>query len=344
MKRLGLSFIGLILLGLAVPVSTGAEDAPGQAARPGEAALPEFPVITRLDPRRDAVFKQYTAEVEAARRRLKTVRQRPPARQEPGEAQAAAITALAEELMIYAYTPQGEDILSLAARCNIPYDALITLNRLPHLADFDGSGIMLLPSIPGLFIPETPKTDLELLLRASRDTAEGITVIIRRGTDTGERFLFIPGVDGTAQLSPTERTFFLNSGFHFPLKNYRVTSTFGPRTNPVTGNLRVHQGLDLAAPLGTSVYPAKAGTVIKLGYDPIYGNYVIVQHSGNWTSLYGHLSEISTALQKDVQSGTLIGKVGSTGQSTGPHLHFELRQDGTAQDPGKYLLKEGSRR
>jgi murein DD-endopeptidase MepM/ murein hydrolase activator NlpD len=95
--------------------------------------------------------------------------------------------------------------------------------------------------------------------------------------------------------------------------------------------------------MGTEVFAAREGVVSAQGQDPIYGNYIIISH-GDWSSLYGHLSEIKTVLRSNVRSGTLIGKVGSTGQSTGPHLHFELRQNGIAQDPEKYLylFKEGS--
>jgi murein DD-endopeptidase MepM/ murein hydrolase activator NlpD len=220
----------------------------------------------------------------------------------------------------------------------MPYAALATLNRLPTAAVALSGGI-LLPSMPGLFIPEEPRNDLEMLLGSARNDGRGVPVNVRRGGEN-ERFWFIPGEDFT----PTERTFFLHPGFRFPLRNYRLTSPFGPRINPVTGNPRFHEGLDLAAPEGTEVFASRDGVVIEQGYDPVYGNYIIISH-GDWTSLYGHLSETHTILRNSVKSGNLIGKVGSTGQSTGPHLHFELRQKGIAQDPEKYLylFKEGSR-
>jgi murein DD-endopeptidase MepM/ murein hydrolase activator NlpD len=280
----------------------------------------------------DVLFKQYLADVEAARRRLFNRRD--------AETTGGDIN-LAENLTIYAYTPKsGEDLMSLAARCTMPYSALATLNRLPA-ATAGLNRSLLLPSIPGLFIPEEPRSDLEMLLVSTRNNGKGVLLTLRREGKT-ERFRFIPGEDFTA----TERTFFLYSGFRFPLRTYRLTSPFGPRINPVTGNPRFHQGLDLAAPAGTEVFAARNGIVAEQGYDPIYGNYIIISH-GDWTSLYGHLSEINTGLLKTVQSGTLIGKVGSTGQSTGPHLHFELRQNGVARDPEKYLYlfkEEGNRR
>jgi murein DD-endopeptidase MepM/ murein hydrolase activator NlpD len=189
--------------------------------------------------------------------------------------------------------------------------------------------------MPGIFIPETPETDLELLLWSGKPTMEGAAITLSRN-GVSERFIFIPG----AEFSPTERAFFLQTGFRYPLRSYRLSSPFGLRVNPVTGNFRIHQGLDLAAPMGSEVYAARDGEVVEMDTDPIYGNYIIIRHGENWASLYGHLSKFETALRNRVRSGSLIGRVGSTGQSTGPHLHFELRQNGKAQDPGRLLFSK----
>ncbi|MFP3042439.1 M23 family metallopeptidase [Treponema primitia] len=292
-----------------------APQTPAQDAQP-------FPVISRLDSS-DTAFRQYVADVEAARLRIHN-------RERTGE----GAESLAGVLTVYAYNPgPRDDAFTLAARCNIPYAALATLNHIPHPDSFIGAPTLLLPSMYGIFIPEKPETDLELLLFTGRAQEEGIPITVTRSGGT-ERFLFIPGAD----FSPTERAFFLNTGFRYPLRTYRLSSPFGPRVNPVTGNFRVHQGLDLAAPEGTEVYAARDGEVIEMGTDPIYGNYIIIRHGETWASLYGHLSKFETALRSHVRSGTLIGRVGSTGQSTGPHLHFELRQNGRAQDPGRLLF------
>jgi murein DD-endopeptidase MepM/ murein hydrolase activator NlpD len=194
---------------------------------------------------------------------------------------------------------------------------------------------MLLPSVPGIFVSETPVNSLERLISAARaedDGNRGVVLSIPRDGRT-ERFLFIPGDDFT----PTERVFFLNRGFQFPLRDFRVTSFYGPRINPITGNHSIHRGIDLAAPMGAEVFAARSGTVLSQGYDRILGNFITIAHDNNWVSLYGHLSEINTVLRQDVQSGTLIGRVGSTGQSTGPHLHFELWQHGQTRDPARML-------
>jgi murein DD-endopeptidase MepM/ murein hydrolase activator NlpD len=184
--------------------------------------------------------------------------------------------------------------------------------------------------MPGIFVPAEPDSGLERLMAAAR-ASRGGGVAMRLG---GGLFYFFPGDD----YSPTERIFFLNRGFRFPLRDFTVTSSYGPRINPVTGRFRIHEGLDLAAPEGTDVFAAEAGVVTETGSDPVYGNYVIIKHGDDWASLYGHLSKIGVALRQELRSGSVIGKVGSTGQSTGPHLHFELRRNGKAQDPGKYLF------
>jgi murein DD-endopeptidase MepM/ murein hydrolase activator NlpD len=297
----------------------------GAGADTGEPPAPPYPLITRLDPG-DTGFRQFLQDVEAARRRLFN-------RGRTGE----GAEQIAEGLTIYRYRPGGEDIFALAARCNIPYSAIATLNRFSHPGELEAAEAVLLPSIPGIFIPPEALSDLERLAASARSSGQqGEAVLLNIGAGPERREVFFyPGGD----FSPTERVFFLNRGFRFPLRSFRLTSPYGIRRNPVTGRIRLHEGLDLAAPLGTEVYAAADGVVTETGEDPIYGRYVIIKHGENWASLYGHLQRIETVLRSEVRSGSLIGRVGSTGQSTGPHLHFELRRNGQAQDPGKYLFQ-----
>jgi murein DD-endopeptidase MepM/ murein hydrolase activator NlpD len=280
----------------------------------------DFPVIKRLDPG-DTGFRQFISDVEGNRRRVSGVQNRSP-------------EEITEYLTIYQYTPrQEDDIFFLSARLNIPYSALTSLNRLNSPASLESGKILLLPSCPGIFIPAILRTDLEKITGAARQNSKGAVELKIRTPEKLETFLFFPGADFT----PTERAFFLNSGFRFPLRQYRVTSNYGIREDPMTGRISMHQGIDLAAPEGTEVFAAADGAVTAAGFDPVYGNYIIISHSNNWKSLYGHLQTIETLLRTDVKSGNLIGRVGSTGQSTGPHLHFELRQDGKAFDPAGRL-------
>ena len=284
---------------------------------------PPLPAITRLDSG-DTMFRQYISDVEAARRLVFSPRF--------DQTNQAAVEALASSLTVYSYTPADRDeLLGIAARCSIPYATLASLNRFSHAEDIMAGKAMLLPSVPGIFIPETPQSDLERLIFSAREG--GALVLTIRTEDAAERYRFIPGDD----FNPTERIFFLNRGFHFPLRHFQVSSPFGFRVNPVTGKAGIHGGMDLAAPYGSEVYAVQSGTVAALGEDPVLGNYVIISHENSLASLYGHLSSIDTSLHAELQSGSLIGKVGSTGQSTGPHLHFEIRQNGQSRDPARLL-------
>jgi murein DD-endopeptidase MepM/ murein hydrolase activator NlpD len=270
----------------------------------------------RLDTRLDTLFKQYRSAVDETRRlsRLEQWDKIPPL------------------LTIYAYVPQkGEDLLFLSSRFGIPYESLATLNRLSRMSDLVPGRPLLLPSAPGLFIPLNPENDLEKLLASSRQgDGEGRTEISLGGFS----FVYYPG----ASFSRTDRAFFLGAGlFQFPLAEYALTSAYGRRVNPVTGKSAVHQGLDLAAPEGSLVFASRAGLVTETGYDAVYGNYVILSHDSLWASLYGHLSHVSVDEGENVKAGDTVGRVGSTGMSTGPHLHFELRQGGAARDPGELL-------
>jgi len=176
-------------------------------------------------------------------------------------------------------------------------------------------------------------TELEKLMGAARLTVESSVEIKIPMAEAIITFHFFPGED----FSHTERAFFLNPGFRFPLRDFRLTSTYGHRLCPIFDNHSMHHGIDLAAPEGTDVFAAADGTVTEIGYNRVFGNYIVITHRNNITSLYGHLQKVETTLQAAVRSGTLIGRVGSTGMSTGPHLHFELRQDGRALDPSGRL-------
>jgi murein DD-endopeptidase MepM/ murein hydrolase activator NlpD len=117
----------------------------------------------------------------------------------------------------------------------------------------------------------------------------------------------------------------------------RISSIFGNRKDPFTGRLAFHSGIDFAAPQGTTVLSAGEGTVSFVGQINGYGNVVEVTHPGGLITRYGHLSAFLVKVGDPVDSGSPIAKVGSTGRSTGPHLHFEVRRADNAVDPAKYL-------
>ncbi|TWH76955.1 murein hydrolase activator EnvC family protein [Sedimentibacter saalensis] len=118
---------------------------------------------------------------------------------------------------------------------------------------------------------------------------------------------------------------------------YRVTSNFGGRADPITGVWSSHGGTDIAAPYGTAIVSANDGVVIFAGWHYSYGNYIIVDHGGGIATLYGHCSKLYASKGQAVSRGETIAAVGSTGYSTGNHLHFEVRINGVRTQPMDYL-------
>jgi murein DD-endopeptidase MepM/ murein hydrolase activator NlpD len=123
-----------------------------------------------------------------------------------------------------------------------------------------------------------------------------------------------------------------------PLQDATLTSSFGMRTHPVLGGRRNHKGIDLAQPSGTPVYATADGVVGKAEWFSSYGNYIQIEHGGEMETRYAHLSGYSVTAGQLVHKGDLIGYVGTTGRSTGPHLHYEVRVAGEAVDPRPYMM------
>lgn len=122
-----------------------------------------------------------------------------------------------------------------------------------------------------------------------------------------------------------------------PLGPGRIGSPFGNRADPFTHHLSFHPGVDLVAPTGTPILAAGAGRVIYAGPMPGYGNTVEIDHGNGFITRYAHASKIEVHVGQTVQPGESIAKVGSTGRSTGPHLHFEVRVDNRPVNPSDYL-------
>ncbi len=291
-------------------------------------AVAEYPRIRHLDSS-DVLFQQIQQDIERFNR------------SERGIGEAPSLT-----LYSYAVKP-GQDILNISSRLTLPYSAIATLNRLDSRLIPSEMKSILVPNIPGLFIPAHPDSALERELARGREVARGPEVAREKPKGPGRRdqlvrvlsgnrdtqFLFVPGADFT----PDERLSFFRSLFIFPIKHGIITSYFGMRTDPFTGLFAFHGGIDIEAPIGTNVMASRDGVVSVISRDHEYGNYVVLRHRDGYETLYAHLSKTLVQLNEKVSSGMIIAKVGDTGMSTGPHLHFEVRYHGKAEDPMKVL-------
>ncbi|MBI3592378.1 MAG: M23 family metallopeptidase [Nitrospirae bacterium] len=153
-------------------------------------------------------------------------------------------------------------------------------------------------------------------------TSEISKSLAERGVGIGDFFLRNPLTDKMSLQKNPEK-------LKLPLTG-KITSDYGLRHDPIDGKLRHHNGIDIAAPEGTPVEPVASGRVVFSGFSEGYGNYVIMEHENGLTSLYAHNSVNYVKTGDVVDKGKIIALSGSTGRSTGPHLHFELRKDGVS--------------
>jgi murein DD-endopeptidase MepM/ murein hydrolase activator NlpD len=143
----------------------------------------------------------------------------------------------------------------------------------------------------------------------------------------------LSGTDSRAAMrksAPTEL-------FVYPVLGPRLSSDYGVRKHPIRKTQKHHHGVDLAAPVGAAIRSIASGQVIFA--DPFggYGKFVVIRHAHEVTSHYGHCDSITVNTGQRVRAGQIIGRVGSSGSSTGPHLHLEIRRNGIPQDPEKVL-------
>ncbi|MBW8783462.1 MAG: M23 family metallopeptidase [Novosphingobium sp.] len=122
-----------------------------------------------------------------------------------------------------------------------------------------------------------------------------------------------------------------------PVDGFRLTSTFGMREHPVLGGYRAHKGVDLAVPAGTPIHAPGDGIVEKAEWFSSYGLFVAIDHGSSTETRFGHLSRLNVSAGQFVHKGDIIGYVGTTGRSTGPHLHYEVRVAGEAVNPLPYM-------
>ena len=249
------------------------------------------------------------------------------------EAESQDVSSL--ELCYSIYRIKSGDMIGfIADRFGVTQDTIISVNNIRQSRNIQIGQYLKIPSMPGIIY--TIKNESESIQSISDKyeiSAEKCARVNSLSLDaklTPGKTLFLPD----AELDWTTRQEINGDLFHKPIKaRYYLSSRFGWRASPFTGKRSYHSGVDMACSQGTNVYAALAGTVTTVGYNSVYGNYIIITHHSGYKTLYGHLSATLVTKGAKVLTDTRIGKVGSTGMSTGPHLHFTVFKFGKTVDP-----------
>jgi len=225
----------------------------------------------------------------------------------------------------------GDNISTLATNFGLNQDTLISVNKITYSRGLQAGKPLKIPNQDGIFHTVKNGENLSAIAEKYKANTETIKTVnelfsdkVVAGTD-----LFIPG----ARLDWSKLQEINGELFIWPI-NGAITSYYGWRRNPFNRSLRhFHNGLDIKGNTGTPVRAAMAGRVSAVGYDNVFGNYVIISHHSGYRTLYGHMNVIRTKTGAYVSQGERIGDVGNTGQSTGPHLHFTVYKNGATINP-----------
>ena len=239
------------------------------------------------------------------------------------------------ELYYTVYRIKAGDMISTLAEDNhITQDTLISVNNIKQSRTIQIGQYIRIPSMAGIvYTTKTAEETPESIAEKYKVSAAKVAQVNQ--TELGTAFgagttLFVPD----AELDWITRQEINGDLFTRPLRrSYYISSRFSWRVNPFTGRRTFHNGIDMAAPQGTPIYAALAGTVVATGWDNVYGKYVTVAHHSGYKTLYGHMSKITIKKGAHVNTTTKLGEVGSTGQSTGPHLHFTVYKNGSPINP-----------
>lgn len=227
---------------------------------------------------------------------------------------------------------EGEQILQLAIAFGVSQDSIMSLNKIKNARLLQIGQLLKIPSMDGILYTVKERDNLESIAKQHDISLTALKQVNNIEDDllNSGRVIFLPG----AHLDFMTIQEINGDLFVCPLRGrYRITSRFGWRSDPFTRNRSFHNGVDMAIARGTPVYASLAGQVVSTGYSTVYGNHVIIQHHSGYKTLYGHLTSIFTRPNNYVGPNTQIGTVGSTGRSTGPHLHFTVYKNGATIDP-----------
>ncbi len=238
------------------------------------------------------------------------------------------------EVETYTVRP-GDTLGEIALRYGLEMDTLISFNQIEDVRRLQAGTTMEVPNRDGLLYTVKGGDSLSSIAGRHETTVNAIldaNDMKSQVIDVGQ-VIFVPG----ARLNDTERRIILGELFAWPARG-TFTSGFGMRADPFTGYPRFHNGVDMASRIGTPIRAAASGRVVHIETQVgNYGRFVILRHPDGFQTLYAHMDSFSVRNGQYVDRGTIIGSMGNTGRSTGPHLHFSVIHNGTFVDPLRYL-------
>jgi len=229
---------------------------------------------------------------------------------------------------------KGDTLSSVANKFDVTLGTLISFNNIKNVRKVGRGASLVIPNFDGVLYTVVQGDSLSSIARNNKVDYERILEANKLPTPVvapGQQ-IFLPG----ATLSTWDLKQASGELFLYPSRGY-ITSRFGTRRDPFTGVRTFHNGIDIANALGTPVRASMAGTVTDTGFNSSYGNYVVVSHEGGFQTLYGHLKSFLVKVGQSVAQGQQIGLMGSTGYSTGNHVHFSIFKWNKALNPLNYL-------
>jgi murein DD-endopeptidase MepM/ murein hydrolase activator NlpD len=230
---------------------------------------------------------------------------------------------------------KGDMIGDLALKFGLNQDTIISYNAIKNTRLLQIGQVLKIPNQDGILYTVKNGDSLEKIAESYQSDREAIRTVNELFSDTihPDTVLFIP----KARLDWVNLQEINGDLFIWPLSG-RISSNYGFRANPITGARQFHTGIDIAAVEGAPIRAAMSGRVTFAGWSDVFGNYVVINHHSGYRTLYGHMSLIRVKNGALVGTGQRIGDVGSTGVSTGPHLHFTVYKNGVTVNP-RALMK-----
>jgi murein DD-endopeptidase MepM/ murein hydrolase activator NlpD len=248
----------------------------------------------------------------------------------------------------YYVAKAGDSLWSIANKFDLDVNTLIGCNRMGDMNVLKPGITLRIPNQDGIFVTVKAGDTLKGLadrLEVFPEAVASANGLSLDGALTAGKSLFVPGAKPVAYFEAETKAgrtggaverISGRSGFGWPVVG-RINSPFGWRGDPFSGRRDFHTGVDIKGPTGRGIAAAASGRVVYAGWMSGYGKTVVIEHPGGYTTLYGHCSSLLCREGSRVSRGDLIARVGSTGRSTGSHLHFEVRVGGTPVNPLRYL-------